>query len=280
MSPHARRTPEHSREPGATQQGTGADLIGRQPQEALRQSEERFRLLVESVTEYAIFELDTEGRILTWNAGAQRINGYRAEEIIGKHFSIFYLPEDVRQGRPQRGLEEAAARGRYKDEGWCVRKDGSRFWAEVVIAPVRNKAGNLLGFAKVTRDLTDRKRSEEEIARAEEQLKALVEERTAELAKANEKLQAEIHMPRRFDELVLLQLVLDRSPVGCVMNDTDFRVITGTLLPSRYSGLARKKRWGSCPMRRLCRPGPRRTWRASASGQPVEIREPTARASA
>ena len=101
MSPHARRTPEHSREPGATQQGTGADLIGRQPQEALRQSEERFRLLVESVTEYAIFELDTEGRILTWNQGAQRIKGYRPEEIIGQHFSIFYTPEDARGGRPQ-----------------------------------------------------------------------------------------------------------------------------------------------------------------------------------
>jgi len=247
LSPHARRTPEHSREPGATQQGTGADLIGRQPQEALRQSEERFRLLVESVTEYAIFELDTEGRILTWNAGAQRINGYRAEEIIGKHFSIFYLPEDVRQGRPQRGLEEAAARGRYKDEGWCVRKDGSRFWAEVVIAPVRDKAGNLLGFAKVTRDLTDRKRSEEEIARAEEQLKALVEERTAELAKANEKLQAEIHMPRRFDELVLLQLVLDRSPVGCVMNDTDFRVIYWNPAAEQIFGFSQEEALGKLP---------------------------------
>ena len=248
MCPDARRASHHSRQPGDTQQATtGADVIGRKPEEALLQSEERFRLLVESVTEYAIFELDTEGRILTWNQGAQRIKGYRPEEIIGQHFSIFYTPEDARAGRPQRGLEEAAARGRYKDEGWRVRKDGSRFWAEVVIAPVRDAAGNVLGFAKVTRDLTDRKRQEEEIATAEERLEALVEERTAELVKANERLQAEILLPRRLDQLVLLQLVLDRSPIACVMNDTDFSITYWNPAAEQIFGFSKEEALGKLP---------------------------------
>ena len=248
MCPDARRASHHSRQPGDKQQATtGADLIGRQPEEALLQSEERFRLLVESVTEYAIFELDTEGRILTWNQGAQRIKGYRPEEIIGQHFSIFYTPEDARGGRPQRGLEQAAARGRYKDEGWRVRKDGSRFWAEVVIAPVRDAAGNLLGFAKVTRDLTDRKRQEEEIATAEERLEALVKERTAELVKANERLQAEILLPRRLDQLVLLQLVLDRSPIACVMNDTDFSITYWNPAAEQIFGFSKEEALGKLP---------------------------------
>ena len=248
MCPDARRASHHSRQPGDTQQATtGADLIGRKPEEALLQSEERFRLLVESVTEYAIFELDTEGRILTWNQGAQRIKGYRPEEIIGQHFSIFYTPEDARGGRPQRGLEQAAARGRYKDEGWRVRKDGSRFWAEVVIAPVRDAAGNLLGFAKVTRDLTDRKRQEEEIATAEERLEALVEERTAELVKANERLQAEILLPHRLDQLVLLQLVLDRSPIACVMNDTDFSITYWNPAAEQIFGFSKEEALGKLP---------------------------------
>ena len=248
MCPDPRRAPQHSRQPGDTQQATtGADLIGRKPEEALLQSEERFRLLVESVTEYAIFELDTEGRILTWNQGAQRIKGYRPEEIIGQHFSIFYTPEDARAGRPQRGLEEAAARGRYKDEGWRVRKDGSRFWAEVVIAPVRDAAGNLLGFAKVTRDLTERKQQEEEMTTAEERLEALVEERTAELVKANERLQAEILLPHRLDQLVLLQLVLDRSPIACVMNDTDFSITYWNPAAEQIFGFSKEEALGKLP---------------------------------
>jgi len=248
LCPDPRRAPQHSRQPGDTQQATtGADLIGRKPEEALLQSEERFRLLVESVTEYAIFELDTEGRILTWNQGAQRIKGYRPEEIIGQHFSIFYTPEDARAGRPQRGLEEAAARGRYKDEGWRVRKDGSRFWAEVVIAPVRDAAGNLLGFAKVTRDLTERKQQEEEMTTAEERLEALVEERTAELVKANERLQAEILLPHRLDQLVLLQLVLDRSPIACVMNDTDFSITYWNPAAEQIFGFSKEEALGKLP---------------------------------
>ena len=131
--------------------------------ENLRQSEERFRLLVEHVKDYAIFMLSPEGNILSWNIGAERIKGYRPEEIIGKHFSTFYAPEDVQSGKPQRGLKIAAAEGRYADEGWRVRKDGSRFWATVVITALFDSAGSLKGFSKVTRDITERKNAEEAV---------------------------------------------------------------------------------------------------------------------
>ena len=125
-------------------------------EEVLRQSEERFRLLVEAVQDYAIFMLDTEGRVATWNAGAERIKGYTASEIIGRHFSCFYPEEDIRSNKPQLGLEAAARDGRFETEGWRLRKDGSKFWADVVITAIRDTAGNLIGFGKVTRDFTDR----------------------------------------------------------------------------------------------------------------------------
>ena len=123
---------------------------------ALRHSEERFRLMVEAVRDYAIFMLDTEGRVTTWNVGAERIKGYRASEIIGRHFSCFYPEEDIRSNKPQLGLEAAAREGRFETEGWRLRKDGSKFWAVVIITAIRDTAGNLLGFGKVTRDFTDR----------------------------------------------------------------------------------------------------------------------------
>src|SRR5215212_1574420 len=130
-------------------------------QEILRESEERFRLLVEGVKDYAIFMLDVEGRVTTWNLGAQRIKGYESEEIIGEHFSIFYTREDVERGYPEEVLCLAAADGRYEEEGLRVRKDGSQFWADVVITALRDEAGDLRGFAKVTRDMTARKEAEE-----------------------------------------------------------------------------------------------------------------------
>lgn len=129
---------------------------------ALSESEERFRLLVERVKDYAIFMLDPSGRIVSWNSGAERIKGYRADEIIGQSFSRFYPDEEIGRGRPQRLLEIAAAEGQVEDEGWRIRKDGSRFWADSVITALRDEAGNLRGFTKVTRDITDRKRAEEE----------------------------------------------------------------------------------------------------------------------
>ena len=135
----------------------------KQAEAALRRSEERFRLLVEGARDYAIFMLDPEGRVATWNSGAERIKGYRAEEILGRHFSIFYPQESVDRGKPQHELEVAAGEGRFEDEGWRIRKDGSRFWANVIITALRGKDGQLIGFSKVTRDFTDRKRAEESL---------------------------------------------------------------------------------------------------------------------
>jgi sigma-B regulation protein RsbU (phosphoserine phosphatase) len=120
-----------------------------------------FRLLVESVHDYAIFMLDPGGYISTWNAGAERIKGYTANEIIGKHFSVFYPPHDIAADKPGWELREAVREGRFEDEGWRIRKDGSRFWSNVVISAVRDSAGVLVGFAKVTRDLTARREAEE-----------------------------------------------------------------------------------------------------------------------
>jgi PAS domain S-box-containing protein len=137
----------------------------------LRRSEERLRLLIESVREYAIFILDPTGHVVTWNAGAQRLKGFAASDIIGQHFSRFYPEEDIRAGKCERELEGATLRGSFEDEGWRIRKDGSRFWANVVITPIRDPDGSLVGFAKVTRDLSERKRHEEEriaLARTEE----------------------------------------------------------------------------------------------------------------
>ena len=124
------------------------------------QGDDRFRLLVQSVKDYAIFLLDPEGRITSWNEGAERIKGYSADEIVGRHFSVFYPPEAVESGFPQRVLRVAARNGRFEDEGWRIRKDGSLFWANVVVTALRDERGQLVGFAKVTRDLTERREAE------------------------------------------------------------------------------------------------------------------------
>ncbi len=153
-------------------------------------SEEAYRLLLRNVRDYAIFLLDPRGRIATWNAGAEHIKGYRAEEIIGRHFSVFYPPEDVAAGKTELELQVAAAEGRFEDEGWRLRKDGSRFWANVVITALRDSEGRLRGFAKVTRDLSERKRAEDELRRLHAELEETVRRRTAELAEANAALRA------------------------------------------------------------------------------------------
>ncbi len=129
------------------------------------EGEARFRLLVESVQDYGIFILSPEGLIETWNTGAARLKGYAATEIIGRHFSVFYPRADVEAGKCERELDGASRDGRFEDEGWRLRKDGTRFWANVLITPLRNDAGTLIGFAKVTRDLTERKAAEEEVRR-------------------------------------------------------------------------------------------------------------------
>src|ERR1700759_5582705 len=131
-------------------------------QEMVEQSGEPFRLLVESVRDYAIFMLDEDGHVASWNAGAERIKGYKADEIIGKHFSIFYPEEDLKWDKTGYELKEAARVGRFEDENWRIRKDGTRFWANVVITALRDEDGTLRGFGKVTRDLPERKQAEEQ----------------------------------------------------------------------------------------------------------------------
>jgi len=148
-------------------------------QQELRASEERFRLLVESVTDYAIFMLDPGGHVTTWNAGAERLKGYRAEEIIGRHFRTFYPADQQANKHPEWELQEAIRDGRYEEEGWRVRQDGTRFWANVVITALFDHEHNLVGFGKVTRDMTERRRAEEARERAAERL-----------AEANEQLRA------------------------------------------------------------------------------------------
>jgi PAS domain S-box-containing protein len=158
----------------------------KQMEEALRESDEKLRLLVGGVQEYAILMLDPEGRVTTWNEGAERITSYRAEEIIGQHFSKFYTSEAVAQGKPDMELKGAAEQGRFEEEGWRVRKDGSRFWASVVVTPLRDRAGQLRGYAKVTRDITERKRIEEQLERQRSELARS----NTELIAANKELEA------------------------------------------------------------------------------------------
>ncbi|HEY5513271.1 MAG TPA: PAS domain S-box protein, partial [Geomonas sp.] len=136
---------------------------------------EQFRLLVEQVKDYAIFLLDPQGRVSSWNAGAERIKGYRAQEIIGKHFSVFYSKEDVKSGTPQRELDIARSKGSLDQEGWRVRKDGSRFWASVTITALYDGAGELSGFGKVTRDITERRNAEEALQKSRNMFERLFE---------------------------------------------------------------------------------------------------------
>ncbi len=156
----------------------------RAAEERLRHSEEMFRLLVLSVKDYAIFMLDANGIITTWNAGAEGIKGYTPGEIIGRHFSIFYPEEEIRAGKPERELETARTQGSMEDEGWRLRKDGSRFWANVIITAVFDESGELRGFAKVTRDITEKKQ-------AEETQRALLEQREARLIAEEERRRVE-----------------------------------------------------------------------------------------
>lgn len=161
-------------------------------EEMLRQSEERYRSLVEQVTDYGIFMLDEKGKIISWNEGAKRIAGYEASEIIGKYFSIFYPEEDVLNGKPAYELKVAIAEGKYEEEGWRVKKDGTLFWSSVVITAVYNNNGIHIGFSKVTRDLTERKESERALRESYERYRVLAEElreTNTELSYANKELE-------------------------------------------------------------------------------------------
>jgi PAS domain S-box-containing protein len=151
------------------------DMTGqRAAQAALMESERRFRLLVEGVVDYAIYMLDLNGAVVNWNRGAERLKGYRSEEIVGRHFSTFYTPEDRASGLPARALETALNEGRFENEGWRVRKDGSRFWALAVIDAIHDDDGRLIGYAKITRDISQRKAAEDALADSERQFRLLV----------------------------------------------------------------------------------------------------------
>jgi PAS domain S-box-containing protein len=177
--------------------------------EELRQSEERFRLLVEAVQDYAIFMLDTDGHIVSWNAGAQRTKGYRADEIIGQHFRIFYPPEVAARKHPEYELAVAVREGQYEEEGWRLRKDGSRFWANVLITAVFNDRGKHIGFTKVTRDNTERRRLEQERERAVEALAAA----NTELESLNKRLRSAAEGQAEFLAMTAHEL---RTPIGII----------------------------------------------------------------
>jgi PAS domain S-box-containing protein len=163
-----------------------------------REHADLFRLLIQSIRDYAIFVLDPSGRVLTWNPGAQALKGYKAEEIVGKHFSKFYSAEAVQSGWPERELALAEKEGRFADEGWRVKKDGTTFWASVIITPLRSASGGLSGFAKVTQDLTERRRTEERVQGLNRELRdrvsdldesrRIIELRTVELQKLSAQL--------------------------------------------------------------------------------------------
>src|ERR687886_2956118 len=131
--------------------------------------------MIEQARDYALFILDPSGRIMSWNLGAERLKGYAADEIIGRHFSIFYTPDAVQSGWPAHELEVATVEGRFEDEGWRVRKDGSRFWANVVITALRDEEGKLLAFSKITRDMSERRLHEEAVRQSEQRFRLLVD---------------------------------------------------------------------------------------------------------
>jgi len=145
-------------------------MAGKSNLAALQNHESIYRLLVDTNKDFAILVLDPDGHIATSNPGVERLKGYRADEIIGKHFSIFYPKEDVAHGKPEKELQAAAEKGAFEDEGWRVRKDGSRFWANVVITALRDKTGSLIGFSKLSRDLTERKQAQETIQKLAQEI--------------------------------------------------------------------------------------------------------------
>ena len=156
--------------PGSAPDDAQAEEAQRATALALMESEERFHLLVDAVTDYAIYMLDPEGRVMTWNRGAERNKGYKAEEMLGRNFSIFFQPEDVEAGLPQRELAAAARDGHFAVDGWRRRKNGERFWAQITLTAIRGEQGELRGFAKVTRDMSRQKTAEESLRKRNAEL--------------------------------------------------------------------------------------------------------------
>src|SRR5665648_658551 len=182
----------------------GTDNTARKQVEAeLRWTEESFRLMVASVTDYAIVMLDPAGRVLSWNAGAERIKGYSAEEIVGQHFSRFYPQEDIQSGKPQRDLDVVAAKGQFEDEGWRVRKNGSTFWANVVFTAIRDQSGRLRGFAMLTRDLTEPMKIEATLTKAKDAADAANQAKSAFLSNMSHELRTPMNAILGYSELLM-----------------------------------------------------------------------------
>jgi PAS domain S-box-containing protein len=169
----------------------------------IEHDEHLFRLLVQRVHDYAIFMIDPKGLVMSWNEGAQALKGYQAHEIIGQSFERFYQEEDRRNNKPTQLLKIAAARRRVEDEGWRIRKDGTRFWADVIITAIHDEMGTLIGFGKVTRDLTERRRADEARREAAQALEKRVAERTRELEEANAALQEKNAELEKFADIVV-----------------------------------------------------------------------------
>jgi PAS domain S-box-containing protein len=233
-----------------------ADLLG----ESSSQCQERFRLLVESIADYAIVMLGPDGRVKCWNLGAERILGYSAAEVLGRNYSVFHFAGDVRRGLPGRDLEAALAQGKLEIEGWRRRKDQSWFWAHVGFTPMRNPSGALLGFATVIRDSTEKRRAEESLRQARDELELRVRDRTAELAAANRALQAEILERKQAQEVLLKQSSVLRS----ILDSIGDAIIVAEDLdrPLTFNPAARNSS-GSRPIR--CRSRNGSPWTNSAS---------------
>jgi len=223
----------------------GESASRREAEESLRQIEERYRLMVSSIMDYAIVMLSPSGEVVSWNEGADRIQGYREEEILGRHFSCFYTSEDVQSHKPEDSLRAATESGRFEDEGWRVRKDGTLFWAEVVITALRDAKGGLSGYAKITRDISTRNKAELELAQHREVLEELVRLRTAELETANTHLQAEI-LERKQAEAALKQahqrwsLAMESAQMGTWDIDLPSGVMTHSAQIGPMFGQARE----------------------------------------
>jgi PAS domain S-box-containing protein len=182
----------------------GTDNTARKhAEEKLRWTEESFRLMVESVTDYAIVMLDPAGRVVSWNTGAERIKGYSAEEIVGQHFSRFYPREDVQSGKPQRDLDVVAAQGQFEDEGWRVRQDGSAFWANVAFTAIRDQSGNMRGFAMLTRDLTEPMKIEAALTKAKDAADAANQAKSAFLATMSHELRTPMNAILGYSEILM-----------------------------------------------------------------------------